>query len=168
MYAHTYMYIQLFRMPLYTPTPLYPNGVITENILTIHHHINGVSFRNDITAFDKKTKLFLYKGFRDGVLTHKLNHDSHLFRNSRHYIVTNNNTQKLATSLIGYAIRTNNKNEIEFDLSGFWHISNDKYKHITQYIIKDPSTDTLFINFTSHNSTDPRMDLIIKEYYVKQ
>lgn len=152
----------------YTPTPLYPNGIVTENILTVRHHSNGVLFRNNITAFDQKTKLFLYKGFRDGVLTHKLNHDSHLFRNSKHYIVTNDNTQTLATSLIGHAIRSNNKNEIVFDLSGVWYISNDKYKHITQYIKKDPSTGALFVNFTSHNSTDPRLDMIIKEHYVKQ
>lgn len=111
---------------VYTPTPLYKNGLTTTNHLVISENDaeGNLQYINEVVARDRKTNELQYTGVRKGKFFYKPNHGEHLFNTSESYI-----DGKIVSSSRGYAVYTS-PNVIDLKMDSSWHVMDNKFNNV--------------------------------------
>jgi len=111
---------------VYTPTPLYKNGLTTTNHLVISENDaeGNLQYINEVVARDRKTNELQYTGVRKGKFFYKPNHGKHLFNMSESYI-----DGKIVSSSRGYAVYTS-PNVIDLKMDSSWHVMDNKFNNV--------------------------------------
>ena len=127
---------------VYSPTPLYKNGLTTENVLVITENKTekNISYVNELIARDSKTNEIQYKGTRKGKYFYKPTHGSNLFNTSETFV----DGQVVSTSY-GYATAKTD-NSIDFHINCAWHIIDAEYNNVSKDLKR--VGDVLYGTFT--------------------
>jgi hypothetical protein len=127
---------------VYSPTSLYPNGLVTSNILEITENADekNIQYTNELVARDKKTDEIHYKAVRKGKYFYKPSHGSNLFNTSESYI----DGQVVSTSH-GYAT-AKTENSIDFTVNSAWHVIDAEYTNAKKDLKRED--DVLYGDFT--------------------
>jgi hypothetical protein len=127
---------------IYSPTPLYPNGLVTSNVLEITENADekNIQYTNELVARDRKTDEIHYKAVRKGKYFYKPSHGTNLFNTSESYI----DGQIVSTSY-GYATAKTD-NSIDFTVDSAWHVIDDEYTNAKKDLRREG--DVLYGDFT--------------------
>ena len=127
---------------VYSPTALYPNGLVTSNILEITENADekNIQYTNELVARDRKTNQVKYSGVRKGKYFYKPNHGSNLFNTSESYI-----DGKVVSTSYGYATAKTD-NSIDFTIVAAWHVIDEEYINAKKDLRRDG--DVLYGDFT--------------------
>ena len=145
---------------VYSPTHLYPNGLITTNKLEITENTTekNIHYTNELVARDSKTNEIQYTGTRKGKYFYKPSHGTNLFNHSESYI----DGQVVSTSY-GYATAKTD-NSIDFTIDCAWHVINKEYNNASKNLVRDGNV--LYGDFL-HPSFFGGYSLTFKEKYTQ-